>query len=246
MLRWLRPFPLPLLPFPVPCRRLAVPPGAPRFPLRRRLALAGALAGAAAAGWLHLRRHKERQQRARQLRQLRALPLSRADFQLRDAAGAPRTKADFRGRWVLLYFGFTHCPDVCPEQLERLSRAVGLLERDAALPPLQPLFVTVDPERDDAAALARYLRDFHPRLLGLTGSPEQVRAAAAAFRVYVSAGPRDADGDYLVDHSVLTFLLDPDGAFRDCYGRSRTAEELARSVRAHMEAYEPPPAAARQ
>ncbi|XP_039560511.1 protein SCO2 homolog, mitochondrial [Passer montanus] len=199
--------------------------------------------GSAAAGWLHLRRHKERQQRARQLRQLRALPLSQADFQLRDAAGTPRTKADFRGRWVLLYFGFTHCPDVCPEQLERLGRAVGLLERDAALPPLQPLFVTVDPERDDAAALARYLRDFHPRLLGLTGSPEQVRAAAAAFRVYVSAGPRDADGDYLVDHSVLTFLLDPDGAFRDCYGRSRSAEELARSVRAHMEAYEPPAAA---
>ncbi|NXQ23222.1 SCO2 protein, partial [Peucedramus taeniatus] len=74
-------------------------------------------------------------------------------------------------------------------------------------------------------------------------TPEQVRATAAAFRVYLSAGPRDADGDYLVDHSVLTFLLDPDGAFRDCYGRSRTAEEVARSVRAHMDSYEPLPPA---
>ncbi|NXK70765.1 SCO2 protein, partial [Sylvietta virens] len=184
---------------------------------------------------LYLRQQKEAEQRSRRLRQLRALALG--DFHLRDTSGAPRSRADFLGRWVLLYFGFTHCPDVCPEQLERLSRALRLLERDPALPPVQPLFVTVDPERDDAAALARYLRDFHPRLLGLTGTPEQVRAAAAAFRVYVSAGPRDADGDYVVDHSVLTFLLDPDGAFRDCYGSGRTAEEVARSVRGHMDSY---------
>ncbi|NXC07292.1 SCO2 protein, partial [Orthonyx spaldingii] len=72
-------------------------------------------------------------------------------------------------------------------------------------------------------------------------TPEQVRAAAAAFRVYVSAGPRDADGDYVVDHSVLTFLVDPDGIFRDCYGRCRTAEEVARSVREHMDSYQPLP-----
>ncbi|NWW70789.1 SCO2 protein, partial [Climacteris rufus] len=73
-------------------------------------------------------------------------------------------------------------------------------------------------------------------------SPEQVRAAAAAFRVYVSTGPRDAMGDYVVDHAVLTFLLDPEGLCRDCYGRGRTAEELARSVREHMENYEALPA----
>ncbi|NXR75327.1 SCO2 protein, partial [Pycnonotus jocosus] len=187
--------------------------------------------------WLYLRHQKERQLRSRRLRQLRALALGQGDFQLRDTSGRTRSKADFLGSWVLLYFGFTHCPDVCPEELEKLSRAVELLESDPALPPVQPLFVTVDPERDDAAALERYVRDFHPRLLGLTGSAEQVKAAAAAFRVYVSAGPRDADGDYVVDHSVLTFLLDPDGAFRDCYGRSRTAEELARSVKGHMDSY---------
>ncbi|NXP26304.1 SCO2 protein, partial [Scytalopus superciliaris] len=72
-------------------------------------------------------------------------------------------------------------------------------------------------------------------------SPEQVRAAAAAFRVYVSAGAPDSDGDYVVDHSVLTFLLGPDGLVRDCYGQARTAEELAQSVRRHMETYEPLP-----
>ncbi|NXA12804.1 SCO2 protein, partial [Sapayoa aenigma] len=201
----------------------------------------GAVAAAAGAGWLYLRREKERRLRSRRLRDLRALALGQGDFHLHDTSGTPRSKADFLGSWVLLYFGFTHCPDVCPEELEKLSRAVELLEREPGLPPVQPLFVTVDPERDDAAALGRYLRDFHPRLVGLTGTPEQVRAAAGAFRVYVSAGPPDADGDYVVDHSVLTFLVGPDGLFRDYYGRSRTAEQVAESVRGHMETYEPLP-----
>nr|XP_041576643.1 protein SCO2 homolog, mitochondrial [Taeniopygia guttata] len=247
MLRCLRSIPR-LCPAPCPSRclprcRLSAAPDTPPLPLRRRLAVAGAAAGAAAAIWLYLRHEKEQRQRSRRLAELRRVALGQGDFHLRDTAGVERSKADFLGRWVLLYFGFTHCPDVCPEELQKLSRAVELLERDPALPPLQPLFVTVDPERDNAAALLRYLRDFHPRLLGLTGTTEQVRAAARAFRVYVSAGPRDADGDYVVDHSVLTFLVDPDGFFRDCYGRSRTAEEMARSVRAHMDAYEPLPPA---
>ncbi|KAM4901976.1 protein SCO2 homolog, mitochondrial [Sylvia borin] len=229
-----------------PRRPLSGGPGGPRLPLRQRLAVVGAVAGGVAAGWLYLRHQKERQRRERRLHHLRSLSLGQGNFQLQDTSGAARSKADFRGRWVLLYFGFTHCPDVCPEELEKLSRAVQLLEADPALPPVQPLFITVDPERDDAAALARYLRDFHPRLVGLTGSVQQVREAAAQFRVYVSAGPRDDDGDYVVDHSVLTFLLDPDGIFRDFYGRSRTAEEVARSVRGHMDSYEPlaPPGAA--
>ncbi|NXD73843.1 SCO2 protein, partial [Eolophus roseicapillus] len=170
---------------------------------------------------------------------LRALALAQGDFALRDQAGARRAKSDFAGQWLLLYFGFTHCPDVCPAALQRLSQAVAALERDPALPPLQPLFITVDPERDDEAALRRYLSDFHPRLLGLTGTAEEVRAAAAAFRVYSSAGPRDADGDYIVDHSVLIYLLGPDGLFLDCYGSSKSAEELERSVRRHMRTYQP-------
>uniref|UniRef100_A0A8C3XF84 Synthesis of cytochrome C oxidase 2 n=1 Tax=Cyanoderma ruficeps TaxID=181631 RepID=A0A8C3XF84_9PASS len=239
MLRSLRPLQrLSLSPCP-PLRRLSAPPGAPRLPLRHRLAVAVAVTGATAAGWLYLRHQKERQRRERHQRHLRELSLGQGDFQLRDTSGTPRSKADFRGRWVLLYFGFTHCPDVCPEELEKLSRAVEILEAEPALPPVQPLFVTVDPERDDEAALSRYLRDFHPRLVGLTGDARQVREAAARFRVYVSAGPRDPDGDYVVDHSVLTFLLDPDGILRDWYGRARTAQEVARSVRGHMDSYRP-------
>ncbi|XP_065520904.1 protein SCO2 homolog, mitochondrial [Lathamus discolor] len=223
--------------------RLRLPPAARReprpLPLRQRALAAGACAGAAAGAWLWLRQRRERERRRRRREALRGAALGSAGFALRDQSGAPRGSGDFRGRWVLLYFGFTHCPDVCPAALERIGRAVAALERDPALPPLQPLFVTVDPERDDEAALRRYLRDFHPRLLGLTGTAEEVRAAAAAFRVYASAGPRDADGDYIVDHSVLIYLLGPDGLLLDCYGSGKSAEELERSVREHMRTYQP-------
>ncbi|XP_010564357.1 PREDICTED: protein SCO2 homolog, mitochondrial [Haliaeetus leucocephalus] len=177
--------------------------------------------------------------RARRQAELRALALGQGDFRLLDQEGRPRQKADFRGQWVLLYFGFTHCPDICPEELEKLSRAVELLEREPGLPPLQPLFITVDPQRDDVAAMKRYVQDFHPRLLGLTGSPEEVRAAADAYRVYASTGPKDEDGDYIVDHTVLIYLLGPDGLFLDYYGRSKTDTQIAQSVRRHMETYEP-------
>ncbi|XP_030327945.1 protein SCO2 homolog, mitochondrial [Strigops habroptila] len=225
--------------------RLRRPPAPPprgavsrrALPLWQRALVAGAGAGAAAGAWLWLRRRKRQERERRRREALRALP--QGDFALRDQAGTRRAKSDFAGRWLLLYFGFTHCPDVCPAALERLSRAVAALEWDPALPPLQPLFITLDPERDDEAALRRYLRDFHPRLLGLTGSAEEVRAAAAAFRVYAHAGPRDADGDYIVDHSVLIYLLGPDGLLLDCYGSGKSAEELERSVRRHMRTYQP-------
>lgn len=226
---------------PAPSRGLSGPRGGPpsALPLGRRVAVVAAVGGAAGGAWLYLRARKERERRERRRRELRALALGQGDFQLVDHRGRPRCKADFRGQWVLLYFGFTHCPDVCPDELEKLSRAVELLDRDAALPRVQPLFITVDPERDDVAAVGRYVRDFHPRLLGLTGSPEQVRAVSSAYRVYASAGPKDEDGDYIVDHTIIIYLLGPDGLFLDYYNRSKTADKIAESVRRHMESYEP-------
>ncbi|KFO69139.1 hypothetical protein N303_00069, partial [Cuculus canorus] len=158
-------------------------------------------------------------------------------FHLQDQNGRRRRADDFRGLWLLLYFGFTHCPDICPEELEKLSRTVEILDKEPELPPLQPLFVTVDPERDDAEALKRYLRDFHPRILGLTGSSEAIREVGKAFRVYASAGPRDEDGDYVVDHSVVLYLVAPDGVLQDYYGRGKSHEDVADSVRRHMRSY---------
>ncbi|NWR60667.1 SCO2 protein, partial [Bucorvus abyssinicus] len=207
--------------------------------LRHRIAVVAAATAVAGGAWLYLREEKGRRQQARRRAELQALALGQGDFELVDQHGHPRRKGDFLGQWVLLYFGFTHCPDVCPEELEKLGRAVALLEEQPGLPPVQPLFITVDPERDDAAALARYLRDFHPRLLGLTGSPEAVRAASSAYRVYASAGPKDSDGDYVVDHTILIYLLGPDGLFLDYYGRGKSDAQIAQSVRRHMETYKP-------
>ncbi|XP_061845574.1 protein SCO2 homolog, mitochondrial [Colius striatus] len=233
--------PVPRLPPPPRRCRGSSRPGEPALSLSQRLAAVAAAAGLAGAGWLWLREQKERRRQRRRREELRELALGRGDFQLQDHTGRPRSKADFLGRWVLLYFGFTHCPDVCPEELEKLSRAVELLERQPRLPALQPLFITLDPERDDAAALRRFLRGFHPRLLGLTGTADAIASVARQFRVYASAGPRDADGDYIVDHTVLIYLLGPDGLFLDYYGRSKSEAQIAQSVQRHMETYEPLP-----
>eukprot|EP00069_Balaena_mysticetus_P000545 bmy_14615T0 len=205
--------------------------------LRTRL-LITALIGAGLGGvWLAMRAEKEQWQQQRRTEALRQAAVGRGDFSLLDHRGQARCKADFRGQWVLMYFGFTHCPDICPEELEKLVQVVRQLEAEPGLPPVQPIFITVDPERDDVAAMARYVQDFHPRLLGLTGSAEQVAQVSRSYRVYYSAGPKDEDQDYIVDHSIAIYLLSPDGLFTDYYGRARSAEQVADSVRRHMAAF---------
>lgn len=207
--------------------------------LRTRLALTAALGGGLLVTWWLL--HSEKQQKLQQQRveQLRRVALGQGNFSLLDHKGQRRSKKDFLGSWVLLYFGFTHCPDICPDELDKLSAVVVALDRDTSLPPVQPLFITVDPERDDVPALARYVRDFHPRLVALTGTPEEVREAGRDYRVYASAGPRDEDGGYMVDHSILIYLVTPDGLFLDYYNRMKTQEQIEQSIRSHMTNYTP-------
>lgn len=212
--------------------------GKPRGPgLRTRLLVTAVLGAGLGGVWLALRTEKEKLRQQQRTEALRQAAVGQGDFSLLDHRGQARCKADFRGQWVLMYFGFTHCPDICPDELEKLVQVVQRLEAEPGLPPVQPVFVTVDPERDDVAAMARYVRDFHPRLLGLTGSAEQVAEVSRSFRVYYSAGPKDEDRDYIVDHSIAIYLLSPDGLFTDYYGRSRSAEQIADSVRRHMAAF---------
>ncbi|XP_037701400.1 protein SCO2 homolog, mitochondrial [Choloepus didactylus] len=207
-------------------------------PRLRTRVLVTALCGVGLGGaWLAVRAEKERLRLRQRMEALRQAAVGQGDFTLLDHRGQARCKADFRGHWVLMYFGFTHCPDICPDELEKLVQVVRQLEAEPGLPPVQPVFVTVDPERDDPAAMARYVQDFHPRLLGLTGSAEQVAQASRSYRVYYSAGPKDEDQDYIVDHSIAIYLLNPDGLFTDYYGRSRSAEHIADSVRGHMAAF---------
>lgn len=209
--------------------------GRPQGPGLRTRLLITALFGAGLGGaWLAAKNEKERRRHKQRTEALRQIALGQGNFSLVDHQGQPRCKTDFRGCWVLMYFGFTHCPDICPDELEKLVQVVRQLEAEPGLPPVQPVFITVDPERDDVTAMARYVQDFHPKLLGLTGSTEQVSHVTRSYRVYYSAGPKDEDQDYIVDHSIAIYLLNPDGLFTDFYTRARSAEQIADSVRHHM------------
>lgn len=133
------------------------------------------------------------------------------DFALTDHNGQRRTLADFKGKVVTLFFGFTHCPDVCPTTLGEMAVVMKELGRDADR--LQVLFVTVDPERDTAEVLKRYVPAFHPSFLGLTGSAEDIARTAKEFKIFYQKQPLP-NGGYSMDHSAGTYILDGEGRLR--------------------------------
>jgi protein SCO1 len=144
--------------------------------------------------------------------------------------GKPRRLEDFRGRLVLLFFGYTHCPDVCPLTLADTAQALKALGPGAEQ--VQVLFVTVDPERDTAEVLARYVPAFDPRFLGLRGSLEETQAAAREFKVFFEKRAGSAPDAYTVDHSAQTFVLDKQGRLRLFVRQDRIAADLADDLRA--------------
>ncbi|XP_077355552.1 protein SCO2 homolog, mitochondrial [Festucalex cinctus] len=220
---------------PPPVRLLSQGDRAPvKLKPRTRVAVTLLLGGGVLAAWAWADAEKREKDRQTRTGQLRRLALGKGNFDLVDHNGQRRTKQDFLGRWVLLYFGFTQCPDICPDELDKMSDAVAELDADASLPPVQPLFITVDPERDGVDALARYVKDFHPRLVGLTGTSEEVQEAGRDFRVYAGRGPKDENGDYLVDHSILIYLVSPDGILVDYYSQRKDKEHIVQSVRRHI------------
>lgn len=131
------------------------------------------------------------------------------DFRLTDQTGKVRTLADFRGKVVAIFFGYTHCPDVCPTTLSDFAMAMKLLGKDAAR--VQVIFVTVDPERDTPAVLARYVPAFNPSFLGMYADPAGTAAVAKTFKVFYQRQPADAHGRYTVDHSAGTYIYDTQG-----------------------------------
>uniref|UniRef100_W5LSC6 Synthesis of cytochrome C oxidase 2 n=1 Tax=Astyanax mexicanus TaxID=7994 RepID=W5LSC6_ASTMX len=207
--------------------------------LKYRLAVTLLFGGGFMGIWWYVHREKQQKLHMQRIEQLKKVAVGQGDFSLTDHTGKRRSKKDYRGSWVLMYFGFTHCPDICPEELEKMASVVNLLDEETNLPRVQPLFVTVDPERDDTATMAKYVKDFHPRLIGLTGTPEEVKEVGQTYRVYASAGPKDDDGDYIVDHTIIIYLINPDGLFLDYYNRAKSATQIAESVRNHMKNHVP-------
>jgi protein SCO1/2 len=150
-------------------------------------------------------------------------------FALIDHAGTLRTEQDFQGKLLIVYFGFTYCPDVCPADLQNIGLALDQL--GAAGDKVQPLFVTLDPERDTPAHLAEYVPTFHPRLIGLTGDAAAIRAAADAYKVYYSKVTNEGGSDYTVDHTAFIYLMGTDGKYLGFFPPGTAPERIAEVLR---------------
>lgn len=152
-----------------------------------------------------------------------------APFVLADPDGRRVTLADFKGKLVLLYFGFATCPDVCPTDLAIIAQALrtlGAAERD-----VQPLFVTLDPQRDSPAVLREYAAAFHPRLVALTGSEAEIRRVATDYKVFFEKVPLPGRDTYTIDHTAYTFLLDRAGKFVILFPPGTPPERMVEMLR---------------
>jgi cytochrome oxidase Cu insertion factor (SCO1/SenC/PrrC family) len=156
-----------------------------------------------------------------------------APFALTDQNGTRRTDADFRGNLMLVYFGFTYCPDVCPTDLLQIALAVDQLGEAGEM--VQPVFITVDPERDTPEHLKRYMALFHPRFVGLTGDAMAIGAAARAYRVYCKKIEWSDRSDYTVDHSAFIYLMGRDGEYLGFFPPGASAERLVETIRPRLD-----------
>lgn len=160
---------------------------------------------------------------------------ARGEFSLVDHTGRTVSERDFAGRFLLVFFGYTYCPDVCPTDLHTIAQAMDALGKDGAK--VQPIFISIDPDRDNAKVLDQYVAQFHERLIGLTGSPAQVALAAQNYGVFYAkviaadASEKARKSDYLISHSALTYLLDPRGHFLAAFRHGTDPQAMADEIR---------------
>lgn len=156
----------------------------------------------------------------------------KGEFDLIDENGKTIKAIDFKGPYHLIYFGYTYCPDICPTELNTLTLALEELGAEAHQ--IQPLFISVDPERDTPELLKEYVKLFHPKLKGYTGTQAQITKIAKAFNVYYTKFNDEASNDYLIDHSTFFYLLNPEGKLVTMYRRNIDKSEFARSLSDHL------------
>jgi len=157
-------------------------------------------------------------------------------FELVDHTGRSVTQAAYAGDYLLVFFGYTFCPHVCPMTLGRVSVALDALGEGAA-ERVRPLFISVDPERDTPEVLAAYVVAFHPRIVGLTGSAEQIKAVAEAYRVFYLRVEEEGVSaeNYMMDHSTIVYLMAPDGRYLRHFSNGTNPETMAASIRDEVE-----------
>jgi cytochrome oxidase Cu insertion factor (SCO1/SenC/PrrC family) len=157
-------------------------------------------------------------------------------FELTDQNGKPRKSTEFQGRFMLIYFGYTYCPDVCPTALQIMSNALQSLGSRAKA--VQPIFITVDPSRDTPAHLKEYVKNFYPGMIGLTGDEKLIKAAAKNYRVYYAKALQDKDkpdaDSYLMDHSSIVFLMDKKGRYVTHFSHQTNAALMAHMIAKHL------------
>ncbi|KAF9236421.1 SCO1/SenC-domain-containing protein, partial [Melanogaster broomeanus] len=196
---------------------------------------AAALFVATGVGLFYYFQYEKQKQQERKEKELESRSVGRAHvggpFTLTTHDGKPFSDKDMLGKWNFVYFGFTNCPDICPAELDKVGTIMKSLESEYGQI-FQPIFISVDPARDSTLQMKQYLGDFHPRIVGLTGDYPSTKSVCRAYRVYFSTPP-DADpkGDYLVDHSIYVYLMDPDGRFVEAFGQSSTPEDVVERVK---------------
>jgi protein SCO1/2 len=150
-------------------------------------------------------------------------------YTLVDQRGQPFSSDLLKGKYQLVYFGFTNCPDICPLSLQVMTDALNIAGPMAEN--VVPVFITVDPERDTPQVMAEYVANFHPRFVALTGTPEQVRAATSAYRVYFKKAAEESPGEYMMEHSGFVYLMNGEGAYVTHFKSDATAEQMAARLR---------------
>ncbi len=163
-------------------------------------------------------------------------PVIGGAFELVDQNGKPFTEKNLKGKYSLIYFGYTYCPDVCPTELQTMTQALEMLGPMASR--IRPVMISVDPERDTPEVLKEYLTNFYPGFVGLTGTPEQVRKAGQAYRVFYRKTDEKSASDYLMDHSSIVYLMDPKGRYLKHFAYGTSPEKMADGIRKAIEKYE--------
>merc|ERR1711953_736552 len=164
------------------------------------------------------------------------LDIGKGDWTLIDCkTKMPITKQDLEGKWIIMYFGFCHCPDICPETMEKVMDVCDIHEKERkanpTLPPIQPVFITIDPDRDTPENLAYYLQDY-PHFLGLTGSMSDIKSVTKNYRIYFTKGPTSDEGDYMLDHSIIIYLINPNSVYQNRFmERAQPPEEIYSVIR---------------